>query len=85
MFSILTKDVKERDSLRNFLKEREVETRPIFYPVHTMPMYSEKFQKIKVAEDIGWRGINLPSWPGLSNDELKFIVSSIKKYYYNIN
>ena len=81
MFSILTKDAKERDSLRSFLSEKLIETRPIFYPVHTMPMYSAKFEKIKVAEDIGWRGLNLPSWPGLSKEQLKYIVEKITLFY----
>ena len=81
MCSILVPKSAERDPLRELLKERNVETRPVFYPVHTMPMYSQKYQKHKNAEDIGWRGMNLPSWQGLSEDQVKYICDVIHEFY----
>jgi perosamine synthetase len=42
-----------------------------------MPMYSGQFQRHPVAEDIGWRGINLPSWPGLSDDQVDRISDAV--------
>lgn len=82
MYSILVEDSKDRDPLREFLESEGIETRPLFYPVHTMPMYSNKFQKHPIAEKIGWSGINLPSWPGLEKEQVKFICETIEKYYY---
>ena len=79
MCSILVADANKRDSLRDHLDANGIETRPLFYPVHTMPMYSSKFQKHAVAENLGWRGINLPSYPGLTDEELNFIISTIKE------
>jgi perosamine synthetase len=79
MCSILVNDPAQRDPLRNALSAKGVETRPLFYPVHTMPMYSHKYQKHPVAENLGWRGINLPSWPGLSQDQVLFICEVIKQ------
>lgn len=81
MCSILVEYPSQRDELRAFLAEKGIETRPLFYPVHTMPMYSDKYQKHPVAEYIGWRGINLPSYPGLTDSELEFIIESIGGYY----
>ena len=81
MCSILVPKSAERDPLRELLKERNVETRPVFYPVHTMPMYSQKYQKHKNAEDIGWRGMNLPSWQGLSEDQVRYICDVIHEFY----
>lgn len=81
MCSILVPKSAERDPLRELLKERNVETRPVFYPVHTMPMYSQKYQKHKNAEDIGWRGMNLPSWQGLSEDQVIYICDVIHEFY----
>ena len=83
MCSILTAKASERDELREALAKAGVETRPLFYPVHTMPMYSVKFQKHPVAEDLGWRGINLPSFPGLEEEQVKFIAGCINNYYAN--
>lgn len=85
MFSILVDDIKDRDLLREHLKQKEIETRPLFYPVHTMPMYSKNYQKHKVAENIGWRGINLPSYPSLTKEDITYICNSIKSYYKNNN
>lgn len=81
MFSVLAKDNNTRDKLRKYLFENGIETRPTFYPIHTMPMYSAKFKKLPVAESIGWRGINLPSWPGLNIDEINFIVNNICHFF----
>lgn len=81
MTSILVNDARDRDPLREHLANEGIETRPLFYPVHTMPMYSTKFLRHPVAEDIGWRGINLPSWPGLTDQAVETIVTSIKCYY----
>jgi perosamine synthetase len=80
MCSILTKDAKERDALREYLNELGIETRPLFYPVHTMPMYSGQFQRHPIAENLGWRGINLPSYPELKKEEIEFICFEIKNF-----
>jgi perosamine synthetase len=80
MNSVLVRDSALRDPLREHLESLGIETRPVFYPVHTMPMYATKFQRHPVAEDIGWRGINLPSWPGLRTDEVRFICDTIRAY-----
>ena len=81
MFSILLPKAKERDALRQKLKDGGVETRPLFYPIHLMPMYSQKYRKLKVSEDLGLRGINLPSWPGLSEENIKYICEIIRDFY----
>jgi len=81
IFSILTPNGDSRDPLRKYLADAGVETRPLFYPVHTMPMYSSKFQKIPIAENLGWRGINLPSYPGLKNNEVIYICELIKDFF----
>lgn len=81
MYSVLAEDSKSRDSLRNHLAVAGVETRPTFYPVHTMPMYASKYDRHPVAEALGWRGINLPSWPDLSEEYLEYIVHEIRDYY----
>jgi perosamine synthetase len=79
MCSILVAKPAQRDPLRQKLSEAGVETRPLFYPVHTMPMYSRKYQKHPVAENLGWRGINLPSYPGLTEDQVTEICEIINK------
>ena len=80
MYSVLVDNPKTREDLRKHLSDNGIETRPTFYPVHTMPMFAQKFQKLPVAEHLGWCGINLPSWPGLSKQQVGQIGDLIKKY-----
>ncbi|UAY52237.1 DegT/DnrJ/EryC1/StrS family aminotransferase [Ferruginibacter albus] len=80
MFSILVQESSQRDKLREHLEKNGIETRPLFYPVHTMPMYEKKYQRYEVAEDLGWRGINLPSYPGLTQKDILFITDCIKSF-----
>ena len=80
MISILVPDAKDRDPLRSSLRKGGIETRPLFYPVHSMPMYSSAFQRHPVAENLAWRGINLPSYPGLEENSVREICSMIKAH-----
>lgn len=80
MCSLLVDDPAKRDPLREALAKDGIETRPVFYPVHTMPMYAQNFQRHPVAESLGWRGINLPSWPELSLEQVQYICTRIKNY-----
>lgn len=77
MCSILLKNSEMRENLRNYLEKNGIETRPLFYPVHTMPMYSSRYQRLPIAESLGWRGINLPSFPQLTNEQIDFISNKI--------
>lgn len=83
MCSLLCESQKVRDDLREFLKQNEIETRPTFYPIHTMPVYvsTSGYEKFKVAEDIALRGMNLPSYPTLKEEEIKFICDKIKEFF----
>lgn len=77
MFSILVEEQDDRDNVREKLAAAGIETRPLFYPVHTMPMYATRYQRHEIAENLGWRGINLPSFPALTQEQVKYIVNSL--------
>lgn len=77
MYSILAPRVEDRSSIRNALREGGIETRPLFYPVHTMPMYAERFRRFPVAEGLSWKGINLPSYPDLEEEDISEICEVI--------
>lgn len=80
MCSILVAQPSDREAMRNYLSDKGIETRPLFFPVHTMPMYSNKYQSYPVSENLGWRGINIPSYPSLTNEEVEFIIKKILEY-----
>ena len=81
MVTVLTENSETRDELRVYLEQKGIETRPTFYPIHTMPMYSMKYQMHRNAEDIGWRGINLPSYPDLKKEDVAFISNTILDFF----
>ena len=81
MNSILARTQEERDKIRQHLKNEGIETRPTFYPVHTMPIYSDKYQSLPVAEEISLRGMNLPSYPDLTENDVKLICDKILEAY----
>jgi len=81
MISILVENPADRDRLRDHLRDKGIETRPLFYPAHTMPMYAAKRPPFPVAEDLSQRGINLPSWPGLTDAQVQTITSGIADYF----
>lgn len=66
-----------RDGVRTFMAEKGIETRPAFPPVHHMPMYQAFEASCPVAEEISARGINLPSWPLMSDAEVDRVVEAL--------
>lgn len=80
MVSILLPNKKVREEIRHSLRKSGIETRPFFNPVHKMPPYN-KNQVFSVAEDLGSRGINLPSYPDLDDQDIDMIASIVKEYF----
>jgi perosamine synthetase len=80
MCSIVVNDAAQRNSLRDNLKAAGIETRPFFYPAHTMPHYAAN-QSFPIAESLGARGINLPSYPDLTRQEVDAICDVIRAYF----
>jgi perosamine synthetase len=46
-----------------------------------MPMFADKFQKHKNAENLGWRGVNLPSFPSMTDEEQIEIINSVLDFF----
>jgi perosamine synthetase len=68
LVSILLPCGTDRDRLMAAMDAARVETRPVFYCAHQMPMY-HRGERLPVAEDISARGISLPSYPTLTGPE----------------
>lgn len=85
MNSFLVHNERERDLLRQYMRNNGIETRPLFYPLHLMPMYYDAKLKFPVAENISLRGINIPSYPDLSEDDVVNISKVIKGFFHAQN
>jgi perosamine synthetase len=70
----------ERDDLMERLADRGIETRPFFYPMHTLPPYAEtsRGQEFPVATALAERGVNLPSGAGLERDDVAYIGQAVR-------
>ncbi len=60
-----------RDAVMSELKAAGVDTRPFFYPLSELPMYPGN--RNPVSADLSERGLNLPTYPGLTDAEIETI------------
>ncbi len=65
-----------RDNVIEILEKKEIEVRPFFYPIHMLPHYNTG-DRLPVAEDIGFRGLNLPSGPQLTSEQIEEVATEI--------
>jgi len=81
MYSVLlSKDVKiTRDELMVKMNDDNIETRPLFYPLHIMPPYKSD-DVFTVAEDISARGLNLPTHSGMNETDVKRVADSLIRW-----
>jgi perosamine synthetase len=79
MCSIALDDPAARHPLREHLARTGIETRPVFHPAHTLPHCGADV-RLPVAEDVSARGINLPSFPDLTRDEVGTVCARIGEF-----
>lgn len=68
-----------RDEVMRRMEAKNIEMRPLFYPMHIMPPYKDDNVCCPVAERLSERGINLPSHGLLTEDQILYIVESLKE------
>ena len=66
-----------RDELIKELSSMDIDTRPLFPPVHKQPIYNTG-QTLPVSERLSCCGLSLPSSVNLSEDEIGKICAAIK-------
>ena len=66
----------QRDAVILELKEQLIDTRPVFYPIHTMPFYNDPKYCRTVNHGtltISREGISLPTYIGLVDEDVTYI------------
>jgi perosamine synthetase len=84
MVSALLPRGADREAFFAHLEAAGVETRPLFYPSHILPMFTEFSsgqQAYPVAADIGARGFNLPSWPDLPAADIDRVCDAVRSWF----
>jgi perosamine synthetase len=77
LVSLLVPRGTDRYAVMDKMRAAGVDTRPVFYCAHHMPMYKQD-TTFRVSEEISNRGISLPSFPTLSDDQLAQVIGSLK-------
>jgi perosamine synthetase len=78
--SIVVDDAKKRRALREHLSTAQIETRPFFYPCHTLPHLATG-EHFPVAELLSAQGISLPSFPDLAQLQVQHICDEIRRFF----
>ena len=70
-----------KDELISFLKERGIQTRKFYPPLHKEPAYNYTNLRLPVSEEISLKGIWLPSSILVSDEQIDYICSNIRSFY----
>jgi perosamine synthetase len=65
----------KREDLQSKLLEKKIDTRPIFPPMSSFPMFKKRNHP--VAEFVGKRGINLPCASNLTEDQVNYVCEEL--------
>lgn len=76
LVSVLLPPGTDRDAVQRAMSARGVDTRPVFFCAHEMPMYA-KGERFPVAEGIAARGLSLPSYPTLADGDLDRVADAL--------
>jgi dTDP-4-amino-4,6-dideoxygalactose transaminase len=69
--------------LKNFLEEKNIESRLVFKPMHLQPIFMEKelVTKNYISEDLFSSGLCLPSGTGMTQKDLERVCEAIKEFW----
>jgi dTDP-4-amino-4,6-dideoxygalactose transaminase len=72
---------KSSDKLRIHLETLNIETRPLWKPMHLQPVFKDyPYYGEGVAESLFKKGLCLPSGSNLKDDEIELVIETIIKY-----
>jgi len=80
LFAILVdKEIIDRDELIKKLKERNIGTSVHFIPLHKHPYYRTIFDKrgFLIADKVYEKIVSLPIFPGMSDDDVRYVIEKI--------
>ena len=86
LFSITIDELQfgmNRDQLISRLADKGIDTRPFFIPLHTLPPFREESrirkEYLPVTTELAERGLNLPTFSGMTNSQVDTVAEAIKK------
>jgi len=85
MYSIVIEDEfgMSRDDLMAFLRQKGIDTRTFFIPMHVQPAFRNlglfEGERYPVSDRLAERGLYLPSGSGLSKDQISSVCEAVKQ------
>ena len=71
-----------REGLRLFLEKENIESRPLWKPMHVQPIFKDAPRYINgISEDLFKRGLCLPSGSNLTESDLERVITTVKNYF----
>jgi len=86
-YNLYTVQVRDRDRLRNFLREKEIGS-GVYYgrPLHLQPCFANlgyHERAFPVAEDVCQKVLSLPIYPGLKKREIETVAATVLDFLQN--
>lgn len=79
---ILTESERMREDIRLFLDKENIESRPLWKPMHQQPVFNNAPAYLNgVSDDLFNKGLCLPSGSNLTDTELNKVLLTIKAYF----
>lgn len=78
----------QRDAVMAKLKSEQIDSRPVFYPIHKMPFYqSSEFvrQRFPNSITISQEGISLPTFIDMTEEDISFVSKTLLNAIENIS
>ncbi len=73
---------EHRKKLMGFLLSKDVQVRPVWKPIHTLPIYKDcQTYKIEKVIEIYNTCINIPSSVNINHNEIEYVAENIMKYF----
>ena len=85
-YHLFVVQVHNRMKFYNYLHENNIKVQVHYIPIHTMPYYKAlgwKKGDFPVAEDYYAKCVSLPMYPSLTDDQLDYIVGTVKNFFNN--
>lgn len=82
MSAILLPDYTTREALRLAFEKENIETRPLWKPMHLQPVFKDcMYFGNSVAEDLFERGLCLPSGSNLTTSDKDRIATVVRRFF----
>lgn len=79
---IVLPDHKTREDIRLALAEENIESRPLWKPMHQQPVFADApMYRNGISDDLFEKGLCLPSGSNLTDNEINRVISVIKTYF----